>query len=518
MYQVLIVEDEPIVAEALLKSSIWDDLGLEVIGNAFNGLDAIDWMDKHHVDIVITDIRMPQMDGIALIRNLRERGSKVKIVILSGHDDFNYVKEAIKLGVENYLLKPLDKSELASTLSSIVDKMQADFDRQINLNEQMNAFRESFLLRWVTNSVSRAEFREKAHMAQFDTNLAQYRIALFKILNRNGNSDKHAATLIIQNFLWQQFGQELRNLSFCDPSYDLVVVFPSHLFNNVNLSLHDQLQSILTSLTVHTELQLLLTIGNDESDLFTAHRSYHTAKDLQGYTFLLPPNSLVISDDIEKNRNEGIWYLDLPLEKISNFILTNRKEECLEITRVAFTKIHGSSQITPAMFKNAILELLFHIFNTVKNAIIQPESIPESFRNLYQRFASSDRYEDLLGMIDDTISSACELLSQRDNATNATVKQILDYVRENSEQDLSLKTLSFQFNVNASYLGQLFRKETGILFSSYINHLRIEKAKELLLQTDMKVTDISAKVGYLEPSHFYKIFKKATGVSPAQFK
>ncbi|WNR42761.1 response regulator transcription factor [Paenibacillus roseipurpureus] len=518
MYNVLIVDDEPIVAEALIISPIWDDLGLEVLGNAYSGLDALDWMDKYPVDILITDIRMPQMDGIELIQHIREKGLHVKIVILSGHDDFSYVKEAIKLGVENYLLKPLDKSELLATLTGVVDKLQADSNRQINMNEQMNAFRESFLLRWVTNSVNKTEFREKAEIARFDTNIDEYRIVLFKILNLDNNLEKHRGALAIQEFLSQQFGATLKDLSFFDSSYDLVAVLPERYFKCEDLSLQDRLSSILTLLTAQTELQLLCTIGQIESDLFTAYRSYNTAKELQGYAFLLPPNSLITSDDIEKNRNDGEWYLDLPLEQINNFILSNKKEECLEITRIAFTKIHGNSQITPVMFKNAILELLFQVSNTVKNTIIHPECIPLSFRNLYHRFAVSDKYEDLIGLVYETIRTACDLLSVRDNATNATIKQILDYVKENSEQDLSLKTLSFQFNVNASYLGQLFRKETGILFSSYLNHLRIEKAKELLIHTDMKVTDISAKVGYLEPSHFYKIFKKATGVSPAQYK
>ncbi|KRF44160.1 response regulator transcription factor [Paenibacillus sp. Soil787] len=518
MYNVLIVDDEPIVAEALMKSPIWDDLGLEVIGNAYSGLDALDWMDKHHVDILLTDIRMPQMDGIELIQHIREKGTQVKIVILSGHDDFTYVKEAIKLGVENYLLKPLDKSELLVTLTGVVDKLQADSDRQINMNEQMNAFRESFLHRWVTNSVTKTEFREKAEMARFDTNMDEYRIVLFKILNLDSNLEKHTGALVVQDFLLQQFGATLKDLSFCDSTYDLVAVLPERYFKNEDLSLHERLYPFLTSLTTQTELQLLCTIGHIESDLFTAYRSYNTAKELQGYAFLLPPNSLITSDDIEKYRNDGEWYLDLPLEQINNFILSNKKEECLEITQIAFGRLHGNSQITPVMFKNAILELLFQVSNTVKNTIIHLEHIPLTFRNLYQRFAASDRYEDLIGLVYDTISTACDLLSVGDNATNATIKQILDYVKENSEQDLSLKTLSFQFNVNASYLGQLFRKETGILFSNYLNHLRIEKAKELLLRTDMKVTDISAKVGYLEPSHFYKIFKKATGVSPAQFK
>ncbi|WP_308635307.1 response regulator transcription factor [Paenibacillus silvisoli] len=518
MYNVLIVDDEPIVVEALRKSTVWDDFGLEVIGDAYNGVEALELMEKHHVHLLITDVRMPQMDGIELIRNIHQRGWDVKILILSGHDDFLYVKQAVKLGVDNYMLKPLDKNEFVASISAIVEKLQDTTIRQIGLAEQLNAFRENILLRWVTGSITRAELQEKSQIAQIELNLACYRIGIIKVLSGEDNAQKHRVALMIRDQLAQWFNHETLRLSFCDSSLDVVAIFSETTETSGGSPLLGQLKLFLSEIKARNDLQILITIGYRTTDQLGANLSYQSAKDLQGYSFLLPPNSLINSDDDTKNHSGQEQIPSLPYETINNLILAGRKEECLELTRAALEGLQDASHLPLSQLKNALLELLFQIANTVKKSVVHPQHVPDQFKHLYLRFESSTRFDDLAKLVYDTVALASDLFGDKNGTANATIKPILDYVLQHSNQDLSLKTLAYKFNINASYLGQLFRKETGILFSSYLNHLRIEKAKELLLQTDMKMTDIAAKVGYLEPSHFYKIFKKATGVSPAEFK
>ena len=164
MYRVFIVDDEPLICKGLRETIEWDSLGLEISGEAHNGAEAMSMIATMHPHILITDIRMPGMDGIALIKSIRENDMAIRIIILSGYSDFVFLKEAIRLGVDGYLLKPIDPDELISNLRNLVTVIEEEMMKSSRIYQGMELLRTNTLNRLITNEIGRNEFEEKAEL------------------------------------------------------------------------------------------------------------------------------------------------------------------------------------------------------------------------------------------------------------------------------------------------------------------------------------------------------------------
>jgi two-component system, response regulator YesN len=234
-----------------------------------------------------------------------------------------------------------------------------------------------------------------------------------------------------------------------------------------------------------------------------------------GYISSCTSLSVFISHDNYPNTG---GYDDVDYNIITNFFVTHKKAECQEYLKSTFEQMKLNAGFTPTIFKSNMLKMLFHIISILKKLVANPEDIPDEIRYFDINFETSATISEIAANTLAVVTKAFEYLEHKEDTTNYTIKQILEYVNQNIELNLSLKTLSYKFAVNASYLGQLFKKETGVMFSSYLNNIRIERAKELLANSQMKVSEVSEKVGFLDPSHFYKLFRNSTGLSPAEYK
>ena len=161
MLKVLLVDDEPFIREGIKKLISWDELGLEIIGCAADGAKALEMLDRESADICITDIRMPHMDGLELMQRCKDTGKNMKYIVLSGYTDFELVKRAAQIGIENYIVKPVDRMELSQTLVSVVDKLNSEQTQQAVLQEGIDILRENLLYRWITGEITPEELAER---------------------------------------------------------------------------------------------------------------------------------------------------------------------------------------------------------------------------------------------------------------------------------------------------------------------------------------------------------------------
>lgn len=188
MYKVLLVDDEPFIIDGLKQIIDWEEYGMEICGTAANGLEASHRLETNPADILITDIRMPKMNGLELIRHLKSRNSATRFIILSGYDDFEYLKESIQLGIENYLLKPVNQEELLATLVTTIRKIESDTNRTLNLPKDIDIIRENILFRWVANLIMPAELLERSSLLGIDLENTQYCVCVLRPLSRAGNA------------------------------------------------------------------------------------------------------------------------------------------------------------------------------------------------------------------------------------------------------------------------------------------------------------------------------------------
>lgn len=357
MHKLMVVDDEKLILEGVKCILDWESLGVEIVAEATNGKIAIEKFKENPVDIIITDINMPVLTGLDLINEVKNIDPNVSFIVLSGYDEFSYAQKAISLGVDNYILKPIDDVELENTIIKICNKIK-EKNENSNLEEQLNRI-----------LMSETECCNKYEKLTFEDEI--------NMINK----------LIIEKDRFK------------------IIDYIEQLFNNKNLN---------------------------------------------------PKN-----------------FYDLSIKIL-----------------LLIDKITSDFKINKGVEDDSLITTIIKLFNEKSRDNIKFFIILEIDELLKLMDTSGEKY-------------------------SPVIQQVLTKISKHYNEDLSLKVLANDFNINSSYLGQLFTKEVGISFSDYLNTQKNNKAKELILNTNMKINDIALKVGYTDTSYFYRKFKKHFGVSPA---
>lgn len=360
MYKLMFVDDEKLILDGLKYILDWNSMDIEIVHEAKNGKDALEKFKEDPVDIVITDINMPIMSGLTLINEIKKINKDVSFIVLSGYDEFSYAQQAITLGVENYILKPIDDMELEETIKKICKK-KLESEKNNNLEEQLNKL----------------------------------------LSNETSTNDKY------------------EKLSF-------------------------------------------------EEEIDRLHKLI-----------------------IEKDRLKIIEYLETLFDK-KELSTKNIFDLSVKIF-LLIDKISYEFKIDKNVGEDSLISNIIKLFNEKSRENIKYFIILE-------------------------VDNLLKVMNSNTEKFSPVIQQIIRKVKEYYYEELSLKVLANDFNINSSYLGQLFTKEVGMSFSDYLNKEKNSKAKELILNTNMKINDIAKQVGYADTSYFYRKFKKYYGVSPAMLR
>lgn len=460
MLKVLIADDEAKVLRHLQTAIPWEQLGLKITATAQTGLDALRITRQTPIDIVITDIRMPGMDGLLLCQKLREQNPRVQLIILSGFQDFTYAKKAIELQVLGYCLKPIDVGDLTGLLRTAIrntlkNKIE-NGDALLDLIEDGNsknistAFRELGIASstiYVAVSVGVHNI-EKSLGAQLSLKLGKHKYLYFSSLPfHRANAERTIAYatgragigLYPEPVTPEQLKDAIEDTSAMAFQF-FVNGRPTLCDSLINGPLVEDAFARLENATLHSEI-------------------------LKSFLEELSHANCGLIFNIQ-----------------TAFIFCNRVAACL-----AFGGI------------NEYCELMLYSFEQLPANYI-------SMNALISEFASEIRPTLLQNSPDSTISSR-----------SGSFLPIIRYLDKNYEKDLSLKKIAEHFHLNASYISQLIRSETGLTYTQYVTELRINKAKELLKTTSLSLAEISESVGFNDYFYFIKKFKKEVGVTPGKF-
>lgn len=524
MYRILIVDDEQLIREGLRKIIDWDEHGLEIVGEASNGMEALEAFNVLKPDILLTDIKMPLFDGLKLIKSVREVSSRTKIIIISGFNDFQYVKEALKYGVENYIIKPISKEELSSTLVSAVEKIQSETYESIKSREKEYVFRDSILYRLVTNRIGKRELEKKSDLLGMDRKDSFFSVAIIKALKPEGNStdiainDSSLFGSAMVNILSETICKEVNCNIFIDLNGDAVAIFHSDTKSGVVEGIDVLLKKCINNINYYLRSDVFVAVGNVQEGIENVHISYKTAADLLHYFVVFPHNHILNSEKSElenKKSHESI----IDHDHLKDMILTDRSDEISNYFNMLSENLSKSTSLSMKYINTFTVELLTCLINTVKDAFMDTDGILQKYEEIFSDLLKQKMPEDLVASAKNVALELADTIRQNRENPQSLIDQIIEYVNNNYfDQDLSLKTLSNRFDFAAGYLGQLLKKKTGELFSDYVNGVRVEHAKALLLNTDMKASEIAEKVGYSTSNYFYRIFKKITGAYPSEYR
>lgn len=523
MYRILIADDEPDILEGLEYVINWDEHGIEIAGRVQNGVEALQMISSGNIDLLLTDIRMPKMDGLTLIRQLKLDGSVIRCIILSGYDDFKYIKEAIRLGIENYLLKPVDKDELSTTLLNTIDKIESERNRNISGQQGLNIFKENILYRWLSASLGDDELREKALLAGIDLKFEFYTVAIVRLLNRKGikqdsSRNQLDASMISAKVICSSTlcCEESQIYVFVSVNGDMVLIFPEHSPTD-RAGIKARLERCISIINQTLKLDVFVSIGSTGNSFQQAHVSYESANELQSYSLIQPRNSLIDHDEVIQAVYERQRKLVIDFQSFNRMLIAKQEDDCIRFIDDVFNRLGTIRGLTPKSVQNIAIEILYHLNNTITNSTKGTHMSDDddiSFTDVY----SIHTLEELKGWLKLVAGNAIGQLKAGSNNHSPHIQMVLAYIYKNYNKEITIKQLSTQFNISTAYLGQLFKNETGEMFTNYINSIRIEKAKELLSTTNMKASEISELVGYPNTNYFYRIFKKLTGISPTEFR
>lgn len=505
-FKVLIVDDEPIICRGLTLTIPWEKHDVEVIGVAHDGQDAINKIKANDaIDIVITDVRMPNKDGLQLAAHLAENYPTIKIIMISGYDEFSYAKQAIHLGVKEYLLKPVDIDELLQVVGKVIKEMK---------EEQLEATQ--FHYSAFMNAVYHQVFYDPSEVIDELEALQNQRVFPFITMMKNYiDVSKHMQEEELNDFKLK-WKKEIDNR--------LATQFTSV---SIYIGMNILLTCILEDETSIAPTDLLPIAADNASKQFIFNKTSIKLKDLYKTTNQLTEElkSITIGKD------EVIIRSEIDKEVVTKRFLPVDMQDSLIHAIVRFDR----PQITE--YTNQLFQYLkmndFLLEESVSVCSDVIKRVIETLQNLKQRESGityyyfdqsidtllTDSYEILQELFEndtEKIISAFKLVDVDDK--DWLISRAIDYIQSYYKSEIKAHEVANVINISPNYFSSLFKQKTGRNFNEYVNHMRVEEAKTLLAQTPFKVSEIAEQVGFHEYKYFVEVFKKFSGMTPTTYR
>lgn len=504
MYKVFIVDDEPFIVEGLYDIVDWALFGLEIVGHAENGQQALEALQATPADVLITDISMPVMNGLSLISEVRKLHADMKVVILSGFNEFDYLKEGMTLGIENYLLKPINVEELESTLRNTVQKLNRIEPKEQYDHYDIQILKDNTLYRWLNGQIAASEFKERAELLELELNAPYFAVCILR-------TRAHLSALFERVVGFLETREE--QVTLCrDVDGDLILIASLSTQEDARREFIHLAEDLSMELSVMNH-SVHIGVGRVEAVTEEASLSYKEAKRALEYYIVYPDRLFIEYGQLEKGKVMLSSYA-MPWAEYSKLILSGDANELKENIRQDFEQLKQGEGVRPDDLQSAAMELVIRFKMELQEIKFTEEA--DSFKQALGQIQSSQSFEGLVEVLETVADLTVHSLTR--DVKSPVVHQVLNYIHSHYAEELSLKTLGAHYHIHPVYLGQLFLKETGGTFAEYINKYRIERAKELLKGTNHKVHEIARNVGYWEIGYFYKQFRKYVGISPTDFK
>ena len=542
MLKIFLAEDEVIVRETIKRMIPWEELGFELVGEAADGEMALPLLIRQKPDLLITDIKMPFMDGLTLAKLAKKELPELKIVILSGYDDFNYAKQAINIGVEDYLLKPITKNALIERLSEIRSRYEHEktqkeyyekFQREMQAYEK-NSSRD-FFEALVRGSMDMMEVYKKAEKLGVDIVAEAYNILIFTMNSeedfsgqKEGYSEWEAESLemLEEFFSGHPSAMLFRSNIF---SYGVLLKGQKESIKEITKECVGKIQGILKR--KESKREWFLAVGQPVERLSQIKKSYHTASRAFSQRYLYVENVLYYdememmehrSGQADTNDNAYLKKVDVNALNpaiLQKFLSNGIQEETENFVKDYFYAI-GQEPMESLVFRNyVILNVRFSVITFLKGLGCDTEGMePENTEEILAE--SGKNIESAIAYAEKMVSQAITIRDQNSGNKNRSIlKTAVDFIESHyMEEEISLNTVANVANVSSNHFSALFSQNMGQTFIEYLTSLRMNKAKELLRCTGMRSSEIAGEIGYKDAHYFSYLFKKTQGMTPSDYR
>ncbi|MNW23539.1 putative response regulatory protein [compost metagenome] len=515
----ILVDDEVFTRKGLLKLVDWTACGFEIVEEADNGEDALEIIERLQPDVVITDIRMPVLDGLELIRRVKSQGTaNPYFMIVSGYDEFNYAKQAVRFGVHDFILKPIDEAELSDALVRLSTRLAEEREARHRTNQLLSG---SLMESLIMGEADSGLLREWESRLQLQSSERLYYV--FVEMNdhdfiRPTVEDKSAGEALkaeVELACREIIGTD-HPLYLHEHRNRIGVIVPERMLMSIDGHLQafaSQVQRLLS----REKRRLLLYFSKPVLGLDEIQQAYASAKEALQYKYVYDECGIVVFEDATKLE---LHYMGLE-ESLYTKLLEQIEElhfEQLEQTIHELFRSFQSKLYAPEAVKTAINQCVLGVVRVLNRMGGQQDQLAslEAMMIWHDHNLSLRELKRLFTAF--AVESAHYIAQLRREQQKGGIGQIRAYIETHFHHIISLKSIAAKFYMNPVYLGQLFKKTYGVYFNDFLLQLRVSEAKRLLRQTDLRIYEIAGRVGFANPDYFVTQFEKMERSTPTEYR
>nr|WP_237391774.1 helix-turn-helix domain-containing protein [Paenibacillus dendrobii] len=520
------IDDEDEVREGIRNKISWNDCGFELIGEYDNGRDALEAIDCERPDLIVTDICMAFMDGLELARIVSEQYRDMKVVIITGYEDFEYAKQAITHRVQEYLLKPINAREFTSLMLQM--KVELDTEREqrrnlsqlrMQLNESLPLLRERFMERLVFTRISKEMLHRKLEYFHIRLSGPAYIALVIDIDQTRGKRELRDEQELLQyaayNIVQEQLEQEGSGIAFRTRDDRLAVILQGNP-EQLELKAQRVADQARNSLDKYIRLPSSIGIGRKCDALEDISASYQEALSSLDYTFLLGEGRVISIQDVEFGQSIPSYTSDWEQQLISS-LKTGKLNQVSGVFQEWFQELRTGG-VSVVRCHSILYRILIAMMKHAEETGLSDASLIPA--DAFSRVGSFRTLDEAQSWIEDISRGIMMSLTEhRSSHIRSQMDTAEGYIRANyHDETLSLQQVCSHLYMSASYFSSLFKQHTGGTFVEYVTRIRMGKAMELLRTTRLKSYEIAEKVGYSDPQYFSVLFKRNTGKTPKEYR
>ena len=531
MLKVFLAEDEFIIREGIKNNIDWQAHGYEFCGEASDGELAFPLIQKTRPDILITDIKMPFVDGLALSRLVKKELPETEIIILSGYEEFDYAKEAIQIGVARYLLKPINGETLLQEIDSVAEiilgkqkekeiceKYQKEMEEN-SLRDQMDLFQHL-----VTGDCSMEELLSVADKLDLKIMAPWYSIVLLKIQSMKHDYEEYSGSIVVVDERIAKLAEPEHVLVFDRALEGRAFLFKADSEEELLAYQKEYLGDVKEVLSGYANLRYFGGIGTPVNRLREIPASFEDASHAFAHRYLVAESCILDSSllmqegaaEQEDFRISAVNPEQIDRAKMQEFLRTGDLDEVIYFVDEFFGKLDGGAMKSRIFRQYITMDAYFSIADFLKGLGLQKDEIeaPDQDSSILQDEKNSMDY--IVRIMEKALVLREKKASSR---YEDVVSEVIHYIEDNyAQEELSLNLLASHVNFSPNHLSMIFSQQTGQTLIRYLTDYRMNRAKELLRCSSKKSSVISMEVGYKDPHYFSYLFKKTQGMTPTQYR
>lgn len=532
MLKLLIADDEKTICSLIARLLDWKQLGFEIVGMAYTGVDAFEMIQKEQPDVIISDIRMPGYDGIELIKRTKEAQIEAEFVMISGFKQFEYAQNAMKYGVKYYLLKPIEEdklSEIAQEIKEAILDKRAHDTYENNLRLEIKAtkdkMRKKFLtsIIWGDNKEEKGADRDsinKEYSTRFEEGVFQ---AAFVKIDTDEEEGESIGSIVKELEKYTDILEKVcKEHITTDMNSGIITLFNYKIEQEelVKKKIEELYENIKKYADQFEGFSVVIGVGRKMNNFSESSLCLKTAVDAIKYRIKVADTGIIYLENyqfdpydidkvvIEKDKQNY-------LSKIISGDIRGA-QECVasKIRKIKFSYENYS----PLLLFDVLIMYAELLSDYCKQHLYNPE-YEKSFKKWNVRVDNTKRERKLLSVTEDLIKEILEYMDEEKKQKDIKpVRVVKEYIEENYMQEISLNQLAELVEMNASYLSSVFKKETGMAYSEYLIQCRIKQASRLLAETSLSVSEVAYRSGYQDARYFSKQFSKQVGLKPSEYR